>query len=133
MLRPTQPNDLLPAVLLSCVINTHPFPTTPPHHITSHHTSPHLTSPNTPPHLTQPHASPNTTPHQTHTHTQLLFPLHLTLSACPHTHARRRQRLLPERQALPVWAAHESLVAEVAAHPTLVVVGETGSGKTTQV
>jgi len=45
----------------------------------------------------------------------------------------RRQRLLPERQCLPVWAAKEQLVREVASHPTLIVVGETGSGKTTQV
>jgi predicted NACHT family NTPase len=46
---------------------------------------------------------------------------------------RRRQKLLPERQGLPVWAAKEQLVREVAANRTLIVVGETGSGKTTQV
>lgn len=34
---------------------------------------------------------------------------------------------------MPVWAAREQLVKEVAANPTLIVVGETGSGKTTQV
>jgi energy-coupling factor transporter ATP-binding protein EcfA2 len=32
-----------------------------------------------------------------------------------------------------VWCAQEALVAEVKANPILVVVGETGSGKTTQV
>lgn len=32
-----------------------------------------------------------------------------------------------------MWAAKEALVAEVRAHHTLIVVGETGSGKTTQI
>jgi HrpA-like RNA helicase len=51
------------------------------------------------------------------------------------THARThsRQRLLAERQALPVWGARAALLSEVRSHPTLIVVGETGSGKTTQI
>ena len=36
------------------------------------------------------------------------------------------------RQALPIWAARQQLLAEVRRCPTLVLVGETGSGKTTQ-
>ena len=46
---------------------------------------------------------------------------------------RRRARILDERRALPVWAARDRLLAEVRANKVLVVVGETGSGKTTQI
>ncbi|WIA22550.1 hypothetical protein OEZ85_000984 [Tetradesmus obliquus] len=47
--------------------------------------------------------------------------------------AAKRQRLAGERQGLPIWAARAALVAEAQAHHTLIVVGETGSGKTTQI
>jgi len=46
---------------------------------------------------------------------------------------RRRQRIDAERKALPVWAAREQLLSEVRARKVLIVVGETGSGKTTQI
>jgi ATP-dependent RNA helicase DHX8/PRP22 len=40
--------------------------------------------------------------------------------------------LLEKRKVLPIWYARKSLVKLVAKHETLVLVGETGSGKTTQ-
>jgi len=43
-----------------------------------------------------------------------------------------RAALQAAREALPIWAAREQLVAELGACRTLVLVGETGSGKTTQ-
>ncbi len=43
-----------------------------------------------------------------------------------------RAALQAARKALPIWAAREQLVAELRACRTLVLVGETGSGKTTQ-
>lgn len=45
----------------------------------------------------------------------------------------RRQKLEGERRELPAWSAREKLLALVKAHKTLIVVGETGSGKTTQI
>lgn len=45
----------------------------------------------------------------------------------------RRQALEEERRNLPVWAAREALLAEVRANRALIVIGETGSGKTTQI
>jgi HrpA-like RNA helicase len=51
----------------------------------------------------------------------------------PPYNPHRRARLEHERRALPTWSARARLVAEAAAHPTLIVVGETGSGKTTQI
>lgn len=43
-----------------------------------------------------------------------------------------RQALLPDRQSLPIWTCRDRLAEEVKANPALVVVGETGSGKSTQ-
>eukprot|EP00877_Chromochloris_zofingiensis_P014727 jgi/Chrzof1/9508/Cz04g05220.t1 len=48
-------------------------------------------------------------------------------------HFARRQRLLQERQALPMWSARDQLLQLIKSHHTLIVVGETGSGKTTQI
>lgn len=45
----------------------------------------------------------------------------------------RRQALEAERKELPVWAARDALLSEVRANRALIVVGETGSGKTTQI
>ena len=47
--------------------------------------------------------------------------------------AGRRRRLDKERQQLPVWSARERLVELVRENQVLIVIGETGSGKTTQV
>jgi HrpA-like RNA helicase len=44
----------------------------------------------------------------------------------------RRQELLAQRRALPIWPCREALLAEVRGARVLVVVGETGSGKSTQ-
>ena len=46
---------------------------------------------------------------------------------------RRRQRLQREREHLPVHLVRERLLAELRTAQTAVLVGETGSGKTTQV
>lgn len=45
---------------------------------------------------------------------------------------RRKQRILEQRHSLPIASAEKRLVEEVRKYDTLVVVGETGSGKTTQ-
>jgi len=44
----------------------------------------------------------------------------------------QRQQLQAERQRLPIWSAKEKLVELVKTSRTTVLVGETGSGKTTQ-
>jgi ATP-dependent RNA helicase DHX8/PRP22 len=49
-----------------------------------------------------------------------------TISIC-------RLRLDVERRELPMWSAREKLIQAVKKSPVLVVVGETGSGKTTQI
>lgn len=41
-------------------------------------------------------------------------------------------RLLNTRQSLPVWHAQEAILKEIDARDTVVVLGETGSGKTTR-
>ncbi|KAL4517246.1 hypothetical protein Ndes2437B_g06850 [Nannochloris sp. 'desiccata'] len=45
----------------------------------------------------------------------------------------RKLRLDGERRQLPMWSAKEKLIQAVKKSPVLVVVGETGSGKTTQI
>ena len=45
----------------------------------------------------------------------------------------RRQALLKERSLLPIWSAREPLLQLIRENKSLVVVGETGSGKTTQI
>ena len=42
------------------------------------------------------------------------------------------EKLLAVRKRLPVYPYRDEFLAALAAHPVLVVVGETGSGKTTQ-
>lgn len=44
----------------------------------------------------------------------------------------RRTRLGNAREELPVWTARQALLQHIREHDCLVVVGETGSGKTTQ-
>jgi hypothetical protein len=44
----------------------------------------------------------------------------------------RKRELEPSRRLLPIWACREALCAEVRESRVLVVVGETGSGKSTQ-
>ncbi|KAK9828750.1 hypothetical protein WJX72_001917 [[Myrmecia] bisecta] len=46
---------------------------------------------------------------------------------------QRWQALQDHRQQLPIWTAKEKLLALLQRHQTVVLVGETGSGKTTQV
>ncbi|GAA5907222.1 uncharacterized protein JCM6883_006182 [Sporobolomyces salmoneus] len=43
------------------------------------------------------------------------------------------QRLLPGRKELPVWEGKEEILKQVQENDTVVVLGETGSGKTTQI
>ena len=42
------------------------------------------------------------------------------------------RELIAVRSALPIWPCRDALVAEVRANRVLIVVGETGSGKSTQ-
>ncbi|XP_021756655.1 pre-mRNA-splicing factor ATP-dependent RNA helicase DEAH10-like [Chenopodium quinoa] len=44
----------------------------------------------------------------------------------------RRQKILEQRKSLPIAAVEKRLVEEVRNNHTLIIVGETGSGKTTQ-
>ncbi|KAJ2809311.1 Salivary acidic proline-rich phosphoprotein 1/2 [Coemansia guatemalensis] len=41
--------------------------------------------------------------------------------------------LRPQRERLPIYSARAAIVREIRKHPTVVIVGETGSGKTTQI
>lgn len=43
-----------------------------------------------------------------------------------------RQTLLAERKRLPIWSGRKALVKSVQENDTLIVLGETGSGKTTR-
>ena len=47
--------------------------------------------------------------------------------------SHRRHRLLKERSLLPIWSGKDELVRLVKENKALVIVGETGSGKTTQI
>jgi HrpA-like RNA helicase len=47
-------------------------------------------------------------------------------------HMSEHEKLLAVRKRLPVYPYREEFLAALASHPVLVVVGETGSGKTTQ-
>ena len=53
---------------------------------------------------------------------------HAGLPFTPHYHT-----LLKKRTTLPVWEYKEKFLEIINTHQTLVLVGETGSGKTTQV
>lgn len=46
---------------------------------------------------------------------------------------RRRRLLEAQRQRLPVWAVRSALLEQVRSNRALILVGETGSGKTTQI
>ena len=48
-------------------------------------------------------------------------------------HGCRRKQIDGERRQLPAWSARAKLLQLLQEHRTLVVVGETGSGKTTQI
>lgn len=61
-----------------------------------------------------------------------MSPAHLQ-QACHQPPPYHRERLQEARKALPVYSARQRLVEVVKANPCLVLVGETGSGKTTQV
>lgn len=41
--------------------------------------------------------------------------------------------LLPFRQALPIWPMKDQILQEINTHNVVIISGETGSGKTTQV
>ncbi|KAG8789977.1 putative ATP-dependent RNA helicase dhr2 [Ceratobasidium sp. 428] len=47
--------------------------------------------------------------------------------------SQTRSNLLAERKRLPIWSGRRALVKAVRDNDTLIVLGETGSGKTTQV
>ncbi|KAJ1307538.1 hypothetical protein OPQ81_001635 [Rhizoctonia solani] len=49
------------------------------------------------------------------------------------TGPQSRQALLAERKRLPIWTGRRALVQAVKENDTLIILGETGSGKTTQV
>ncbi|XVE91626.1 hypothetical protein REPUB_Repub01dG0026400 [Reevesia pubescens] len=45
----------------------------------------------------------------------------------------RRQKILEQRKSLPIASVERRLIEEVRKHDILIIVGETGSGKTTQI
>lgn len=47
--------------------------------------------------------------------------------------AKIAQDLKPQRESLPIFTAKDRIVQEIRDKPTVVIVGETGSGKTTQI
>lgn len=53
-------------------------------------------------------------------------------SAPPHL-TRKRDELLPKRKALPIWPKADEIKASLKKNNVLVLTGETGSGKSTQV
>lgn len=53
-------------------------------------------------------------------------------SVPPHL-LRKRDELLPKRKALPIWSKAEEIKASLKKNNVLVLTGETGSGKSTQV
>jgi HrpA-like RNA helicase len=48
-------------------------------------------------------------------------------------YAAVNQGLLPFRQALPVWSMRENIVNSINSNQVVLISGDTGSGKTTQV
>ena len=50
-----------------------------------------------------------------------------------HERRTRASKLLKERKQLPVYEARKSIVKTIKKYDTVVIVGETGSGKTTQI
>lgn len=50
----------------------------------------------------------------------------------PYCQGNRKQRLEQQRKSLPIASVEKRLVEEVQKNDTLIIVGETGSGKTTQ-
>ncbi|KAJ3105220.1 DEAH-box ATP-dependent RNA helicase prp22 [Phlyctochytrium planicorne] len=46
---------------------------------------------------------------------------------------RKREDLLKSKETLPIWAFKDKIVQALQKHNSLIVVGETGSGKTTQI
>ncbi|ALC39041.1 CG4901 [Drosophila busckii] len=47
--------------------------------------------------------------------------------------ANRKTSIEQERKALPVYHCRQRILKELEAHDTLLIMGETGSGKTTQI
>jgi len=48
-------------------------------------------------------------------------------------HESVNQELLPFRKALPIWSVRDDIVALINSNQVVLVSGDTGSGKTTQV
>ncbi len=61
-------------------------------------------------------------------------PLNTSHLTSPHiySYTSKRAKIDQERQLLPAWSARARLIDLMRGHATVVVVGETGSGKTTQ-
>jgi HrpA-like RNA helicase len=48
-------------------------------------------------------------------------------------YAAVNQELLPFRQALPIWSMRDDIVNSINSNQVVLIIGDTGSGKTTQV
>ncbi|RUS21172.1 P-loop containing nucleoside triphosphate hydrolase protein [Endogone sp. FLAS-F59071] len=46
---------------------------------------------------------------------------------------RTRDALRPFRRTLPIYSARDPIIKQIKSNPTVIIVGETGSGKTTQI
>ena len=51
----------------------------------------------------------------------------------PDSRLRRKRKLEGERKSLPIALSRDRLMQELEARETVIIVGETGSGKTTQI
>lgn len=65
----------------------------------------------------------------------MVFSASLSLACFPagRPYSEAYYRILEKRKELPVWQAREQFQEMLRKHQTIILVGETGSGKTTQI
>lgn len=61
------------------------------------------------------------------------LPQEPTSAPAPSAQAQQKESIQAVRRSLPVFPFREELLAAIASHQVLIIEGETGSGKTTQI